>query len=79
MKETLSCSFCGKRQDAVEKLISSPKDLPRAYICAECVTVCCNILEEDCRPKNQEPQHRPPTHIPLWLLRMLGGRKPELK
>jgi hypothetical protein len=35
--ETLHCSFCRKSQDAVGKLISSPADIPRAYICDECV------------------------------------------
>lgn len=35
--ETLQCSFCRKSQDAVDKLISSPSDYPRAYICDECV------------------------------------------
>jgi ATP-dependent Clp protease ATP-binding subunit ClpX len=45
--EVLKCSFCHKSQDAVNKLISSPSDYPRAYICDECVTVCNSILEED--------------------------------
>src|SRR6202012_2939633 len=45
--ETLRCSFCHKSQDAVAKLISSPSDYPRAYICDECVAVCNSILEDD--------------------------------
>lgn len=45
--EPLRCSFCQKPQDAVGKLISSPSDHPRAYICDECVAVCNSILEED--------------------------------
>ncbi|MCW5963158.1 MAG: ATP-dependent Clp protease ATP-binding subunit ClpX [Bryobacterales bacterium] len=45
--ETLRCSFCGKTQDQVGKLISSPSDYPRAYICDECVGVCNSILEDD--------------------------------
>ncbi|MGH9783419.1 MAG: ClpX C4-type zinc finger protein, partial [Terriglobia bacterium] len=48
--ETLRCSFCHKTQEAVGKLISSPSDYPRAYICDECVTVCNSILEEDRAP-----------------------------
>ena len=48
--ETLRCSFCHKTQDAVGKLISSPSDYPRAYICDECVAVCNSILEEDRTP-----------------------------
>ncbi len=45
--ETLRCSFCHKTQDVVGKLISSPSDYPRAYICDECISVCNSILEDD--------------------------------
>ena len=45
--EILRCSFCQKTQDTVGKLISSPGDHPRAYICDECVAICNTILEED--------------------------------
>src|ERR1700678_2367636 len=45
--DTLRCSFCHKSQDAVAKLISSPSDYPRAYICDECVAVCNSILDDD--------------------------------
>src|SRR5579863_50578 len=45
--DALRCSFCHKSQDAVAKLISSPSDYPRAYICDECVAVCNSILEDD--------------------------------
>lgn len=48
--ETLRCSFCHKSQDVVGKLISSPSDYPRAYICDECIAVCNSILEDD-RPE----------------------------
>jgi ATP-dependent Clp protease ATP-binding subunit ClpX len=43
----LLCSFCHKSQDVVGKLISSPNDYPRAYICDECIAVCNTILEDD--------------------------------
>jgi ATP-dependent Clp protease ATP-binding subunit ClpX len=46
-EEALRCSFCHKSQDVVAKLISSPSDYPRAYICDECVAVCNSILEDD--------------------------------
>ena len=46
-EELLRCSFCQKPQDAVAKLISSPGDHARAYICDECVAVCNSILEEE--------------------------------
>ena len=45
--DTLRCSFCHKTQDVVGKLISSPSEYPRAYICDECITVCNSILEDD--------------------------------
>ncbi len=45
--DSLRCSFCHKSQDSVAKLISSPSDYPRAYICDECVAVCNSILEDD--------------------------------
>jgi len=60
-EESLRCSFCHKNQDAVAKLISSPSDYPRAYICDECVNVCNSILEDD----KGDPQATPaPSHLP---------------
>jgi len=44
---SLRCSFCQKSEDVVRKLISSPSDYPRAYICDECIRVCYFILEDD--------------------------------
>ena len=38
------CSFCGKPQDMVQKLISGPNDV---YICDECVEICADIVEEE--------------------------------
>jgi len=43
----LRCSFCGKDQSVVSKLISSPSDRPRACICDECIKVCESILNDD--------------------------------
>ncbi|MDA1311848.1 MAG: ATP-dependent Clp protease ATP-binding subunit ClpX [Acidobacteria bacterium] len=48
-EETLRCSFCHKTQEVVGKLISTPGDYPKAYICDECVAVCNSILEDDRR------------------------------
>jgi hypothetical protein len=42
---SLHCSFCHKAQHATSKLISSPSDYPKAYICDECILVCAAILE----------------------------------
>src|ERR1700683_4915261 len=57
----LRCSFCHKSQDAVAKLISSPSDYPRAYICDECVAVCNSILEDD---RTETSAGAAPTHLP---------------
>jgi ATP-dependent Clp protease ATP-binding subunit ClpX len=59
--ESLRCSFCHKSQDAVAKLISSPSDYPRAYICDECVAVCNSILEDD---RTEAQPGAAPTHLP---------------
>ncbi|MCL2747482.1 MAG: ATP-dependent Clp protease ATP-binding subunit ClpX [Oscillospiraceae bacterium] len=53
-KRIVTCSFCGKHQDRVKRLIAGPG----AYICNECVHLCLNILDEgfDTVPKrNIEP------------------------
>src|SRR6202522_1410073 len=60
-EEALRCSFCHKSQDAVAKLISSPSDYPRAYICDECVGVCNSILEDD---RGEAQPGAAPAHLP---------------
>jgi len=60
-EEILRCSFCHKSQDAVAKLISSPSDYPRAYICDECVAVCNSILEDD---RTAAPAASVPNQLP---------------
>lgn len=42
--EKFRCSFCGKSQDQVRKLIAGPNG---AYICDECVDICAEIIEEE--------------------------------
>src|ERR1700738_239145 len=61
--DTLRCSFCHKSQDVVGKLISSPSDYPRAYICDECIAVCNSILEDD----KVEPPSGTPNKLPKPL------------
>src|SRR6202046_3166990 len=60
-EESLRCSFCHKSQDAVAKLISSPSDYPRAYICDECVAVCNSILDDD---RTEAQPGAAPAHLP---------------
>ena len=42
--DSLRCSFCHKSQDVVGKLISSPSDYPRAYICDECAMLAVEMI-----------------------------------
>jgi ATP-dependent Clp protease ATP-binding subunit ClpX len=58
--ETLHCSFCHKTQEQVEKLISSPSEYPRSYICNECVSVCQQILDEEKREQTSPVSRRLP-------------------
>ena len=63
--ETLRCSFCHKTQDVVGKLISSPSEYPRAYICDECIAVCNSILEDDRPEKPYGAPHKLPKPLEL--------------
>jgi len=42
-KGQLKCSFCGKVQDQVQKLVAGPG----VYICDECIELCTEIIEEE--------------------------------
>jgi ATP-dependent Clp protease ATP-binding subunit ClpX len=42
-KDSLKCSFCGKTQDQVRKLVAGPG----VYICDECIELCTEIVEEE--------------------------------
>ena len=43
MNDNLFCSFCGKNQKEVQKLIAGPA----VYICDECIQLCSEIIEEE--------------------------------
>jgi ATP-dependent Clp protease ATP-binding subunit ClpX len=49
VKSTLYCSFCGKSQHEVRKLIAGPN----VFICNECVELCADIIKEEDR-KNRK-------------------------
>lgn len=53
----LVCSFCGKSQDEVRKLIAGPT----VYICDECIELCNEIIAEECE---QEEYRKRGTAIP---------------
>ena len=46
-KSKLNCSFCGKSQSKVKKLIAGPN----TYICNECVDLCNDILDVEEKEK----------------------------
>jgi ATP-dependent Clp protease ATP-binding subunit ClpX len=81
-EEILRCSFCHKSQDAVAKLISSPSDYPRAYICDECVAVCNSILEDDraATPPATTPNQLPkPAEVKAFLDEYVIGQEQTKK
>ncbi len=43
-RKQLRCSFCGKSQEQVRKLLAGPNDV---YICDECIELCYEIVEEE--------------------------------
>ncbi len=48
--DKLSCSFCGKNQEIVKKLVAGPG----VYICDECIELCNEIVSEDWESTNIE-------------------------
>jgi ATP-dependent Clp protease ATP-binding subunit ClpX len=81
IEETLRCSFCQKAQDAVGKLISSPGQHPRAYICDECVAICNTILEEDHPERTSTAQTKlaRPVEIKAFLEQYVIGQEKTKK
>ena len=49
----LKCSFCGKSQEQVRKLIAGPG----VYICDECIDLCNEILDEELIDAQGNPRH----------------------
>lgn len=51
-RDMVRCSFCGKYQDQVKKIIAGPG----VYICNECVELCAEIVEEDYTLESEEEE-----------------------
>ncbi|WP_139123156.1 ClpX C4-type zinc finger protein, partial [Cellulosimicrobium cellulans] len=49
--ESLTCSFCGKSQKQVKRLIAGPAGV---FICDECVALCLEMIEEDREPESTD-------------------------
>jgi ATP-dependent Clp protease ATP-binding subunit ClpX len=60
----LNCSFCGKSQDEVQRLIAGPE----VYICNECIALCDDILKNDNRKEELDASDIPlPQEIKVAL------------
>ena len=53
--DILRCSFCGKSQDEVKKLIAGPT----VYICDECIDLCNDIILEEGAAERQDWKRLP--------------------
>ena len=65
-KKQLRCSFCGKTQEQVRRLIAGPN----VYICDECIELCADIIEEEpeyFRGENEEFEIPKPKEIKAVL------------
>ncbi|HNJ44108.1 MAG TPA: ClpX C4-type zinc finger protein, partial [Acidobacteriota bacterium] len=64
-EETLRCSFCGKTQNEVKKLIAGPT----VYICNECIDICNEIISDDAHQEAtaQRPQLPKPVEVKAFL------------
>jgi len=71
--EVASCSFCGRTEDIVEKLISGPN----AYICDKCVGLCVDIIQK--KPVNYEMKLLKPKEIKAHLDEYIIGQESAKK
>ena len=60
--ELLKCSFCGKSQKQVKKLIAGPG----VYICDECIDLCNEIIEEELHETSDATPDRLPKPAELF-------------
>ena len=60
--DKLHCSFCGKSQDEVKKLIAGPS----VYICNECVDLCNDIIEEEIKSEEDNSLEELPSPLEIF-------------
>jgi ATP-dependent Clp protease ATP-binding subunit ClpX len=63
------CSFCGKRQDQVKKLIAGG-GANRPYICDECVSLCNEIIDDEDLSGAPRPEPQAPVRSKGWFDRL---------
>jgi len=64
--DNLFCSFCGKNQSEVRKLIAGPA----VYICDECIQLCSEIIEEESEKESKDTEH---VMVPKEIKEKLDG------
>ena len=75
-EENLKCSFCGKDQDQVKKLVAGSG----VYICNECIELCSEIVEEELAQNTSEDLRNYQLLKKLWITSMnmsLVRKKPK--
>ncbi|MCI0662973.1 MAG: ATP-dependent Clp protease ATP-binding subunit ClpX [Acidobacteria bacterium] len=75
--DTLRCSFCGKSQNEVRKLIAGPT----VYICNECIDICIEIISDDAQQEAAaaRPPLPKPTEIKTFLDEYVIGQEETKK
>ena len=58
--KVLHCSFCGKSQNEVKKLIAGRG----VYICDECIDVCINIVSQEAKEEKKAEEAEIQEHLP---------------
>ena len=58
-----NCSFCGKNQDEVNKLIAGPD----VYICDECIDLCNEIVQDESSGENEQNEAQRITLKPIEI------------
>ena len=66
-RRQLRCSFCGKREAEVSKLVAGPK----VYICDACVALASRIMESHSGDNTQLPK----ADLPVWRRLLIRARQ----
>ena len=74
-RDSIRCSFCGKRQEQVNRIIAGPN----VYICNECIDLCSGILRDEMHPGNTRQLELPdtlptPQEIKTYMDRYIIGQ-----
>ena len=59
-RDSVRCSFCGKRAEQVSRIIAGPN----VYICNECVDLCSSILADEMHPGGKTSELELPDTLP---------------